>query len=257
MPIPHPSPRYCAKLAAALSRTYPAARCELEFRTPLQLLVSVILSAQCTDRRVNMVAPGLFRKYPDARSLAEIPQEELEREIRSTGFFRNKARNIRRCCQAIMERFKGEVPATMEELVTLDGVGRKTANVVLNAAFGKNEGVCVDTHVLRLSARLGLSRATTPEGVERDLMGLFPRARWGDVTHWLIWHGRRRCNARKPDCLHCEVRGMCPSFKKLSIPLKKQLPDASKSVREKPSGKSSRGFTSRRRISKTKNLRRK
>ncbi len=211
-----PTPSYCARVARVLAKTYPAAKCELDYRTPLQLLVAVILSAQCTDKRVNMVVPGLFKKYPDARHFSEVSQEDLEREIRSTGFYRNKAKNIRLCCQAIEERFGGRVPDTMEELLTLDGVGRKTANVILNVAFGKNEGVCVDTHVLRLSGRLGLSRETTPEGVERDLMKLFPRNQWGDITTWLIWHGRRRCNARKPDCAACELKPSCPSAGKFA-----------------------------------------
>jgi len=160
-----------------------------------------------------MVTPGLFKKYPDAPAFANVSQEELEEAIRSTGFYKNKARNIRACCQAIVERYRGQVPQTMEELISLDGVGRKTANVILNVAFGKNEGVCVDTHVLRLSGRLGLSKETTPEKVEQDLMKLFPRETWGDVTTWLIWHGRRRCFARSPDCENCELGGVCPSYK--------------------------------------------
>lgn len=225
-----------ADLIRILAATYPDARCELEFKTPVQLLVAVILSAQCTDKRVNMVTPALFQKYPDAPDLARIPQEKLEQAIHSTGFFRNKARNIRGCCRAIVERFGGCLPDTMEELLTLDGVGRKTANVILNVAFGKNEGVCVDTHVLRLSERLGLSKEKTPEGVERDLMRLFPREKWGDVTTWLIWHGRRRCAARRPDCAHCELKHLCPSSEKLPSPSKKQLPVRAKSGR----GESSR-----------------
>jgi endonuclease III len=207
------SPPYCSKLSASLKGAYPDAKCELHYHSPLQLLVAVILSAQCTDKRVNMVTPGLFKKYPDARAFAQVSQEELEEAIRSTGFYKNKARNIRLCCQAIVERFKGKVPETMEELISLSGVGRKTANVILNVAFGKNEGVCVDTHVLRLSGRLGLSKETTPEKVEQDLMKLFPREKWGDITTWLIWHGRRRCFARNPDCENCELAASCPSYK--------------------------------------------
>ena len=210
-------------LSRRLARAYPSAKCELDFSTPLQLLVAVILSAQCTDKRVNRVAPALFKKHPDARAFAKVSQKELEKLIHSTGFFRNKARMIRGCCRAILDRFGGRVPSTMEELVTLDGVGRKTANVILHVAYGKNEGVCVDTHVLRLSGRLGLSREKTPERVERDLMRLFPRKRWGDVSHWLIWHGRRRCFARGPDCAHCELRRLCPSFEILSEKPKKLL----------------------------------
>ena len=208
-----PSPQYCSKLTKLLKGTYPDAKCELHYKSPLQLLVAVILSAQCTDKRVNMVTPGLFEKYPDAQAFAQISQEDLEAAVRSTGFYKNKARNIRLCCQAIIERFGGKVPRTMEELISLDGVGRKTANVILNVAFGKNEGVCVDTHVLRLSGRLGLSKEATPEKVERDLMKLFPREKWGDATTWLIWHGRRRCFARNPDCENCELGDICPSYK--------------------------------------------
>jgi endonuclease III len=204
---------FCTKLSGLLQKTYPDAECELHYHSPLQLLVAVILSAQCTDKRVNMVTPGLFKKYPDAKAFAEVSQEDLEAATRSTGFYKNKARNIRLCCQAIMDRFGGKVPQTMEELISLDGVGRKTANVILNVAFGKNEGVCVDTHVLRLSERLGLSKETTPEKVEQDLMKLFPREKWGDITTWLIWHGRRRCFARNPDCENCELGTICPSYK--------------------------------------------
>jgi len=227
--------KFFVRLAKILKKTYPEARCELGFDSPAQLLVSVILSAQCTDQRVNMVTPGLFRKYPDAAAFARVSQGELEQAIHSTGFYRNKAKNIRGCCRTLVEKFSGRVPDTMEELLELDGVGRKTANVILNVAYGKNEGVCVDTHVLRLSGRLGLSRETTPEGVERDLMRLFPNKRWGDLTTWLIWHGRRRCFARKPDCLNCELKSLCPSYKKFSILSKKQLPDAPYSGRRNPS----------------------
>jgi len=197
-----------------LGKVYPQAKCELNYASPVQLLVAVILSAQCTDKRVNMVTPGLFQKYPDAEAFAKVSQEELEREIRSTGFYRNKAKNIRLCCQQLVQRFGGRVPDTMEELISLNGVGRKTANVILNVAYGKNEGVCVDTHVLRLSGRLGFSKKATPQDVERDLMQLFPRKMWGDVTSRLIWHGRRRCYARKPDCPNCEVKSLCPFPKK-------------------------------------------
>ena len=230
-----PASIYLQKVVRLLKRTYPNAKCELQYQSPLQLLVAVILSAQCTDKRVNIVTPGLFQKYPNAEHFARIPQEKLEKEIHSTGFYRNKARNIRLCCRAIVSRFKGRVPENMEELLTLDGVGRKTANVILNVAFGKNQGVCVDTHVLRLSGRLGLSRMKTPEKVERDLMRLFPQRQWGDLTHWLIWHGRRRCYARSPDCPNCELKGLCPSFGKFVFPSKKELPDALESGRGKGS----------------------
>lgn len=211
MAVARATPAVAAKIARLLARAYPDAKCELDFHGPLQLIVAVILSAQCTDKRVNMVTPELFRRYPDARAFAAATQEEIEQAIRSTGFYRNKAKNIRLCCQGILERFHGKVPDTMEALITLDGVGRKTANVILNVAYGKNEGVCVDTHVLRLSGRLGFSREKTPEGVEHDLMKLFPRNQWGDLTSRLIWHGRRRCSARKPDCEGCEVKSLCPS----------------------------------------------
>lgn len=205
-----PTSDYCSKLIKLLKKTYPRAKCELEYQSTLQLLVAVILSAQCTDKRVNMVTPGLFKKYSDAEHFARVSQEELETEIRSTGFYRNKARNIRLCCQAILERFDGRVPNTMEELVTLPGVGRKTSNVILNVAYGKNDGICVDTHVQRLSGRLGLSLHKGPEKIERDLIKLFPSKQWGDLSMLLIWHGRRRCYARSPDCVHCELKAICP-----------------------------------------------
>lgn len=230
-----PSKTCLHELLEILSTTYPGAKCELDYKGPLQLLVAVILSAQCTDKRVNMVTPALFKKYPDAESFVRVSQEELEQEIRSTGFYRNKANNIRLCCKGIVERFGGRVPQTMEELLTLNGVGRKTANVILNVAFGMNEGVCVDTHVLRLSGRLGLSEETTPEKVEQDLMKLFPRENWGNLTTWLIWHGRRRCYARSPDCVNCELKHLCPSYKKNAFTSKKQLSDGSEFGRREAS----------------------
>ena len=220
-----PDRSYGVRLTKLLARTYPEAECELSYASPVQLLVAVILSAQCTDKRVNMVTPSLFKKYPDAEHFMRASQEEIEKAIRSTGFYRNKAKNIRGCCRQLVERFGSRVPDTMEELLDLDGVGRKTANVILNVAYEKNEGVCVDTHVLRLSGRLGLSKQTTPEGVERDLIKLFPRKQWGDLTSWLIWHGRRRCFARRPDCQNCELKMICPSSKKFSVSVKKQLPE--------------------------------
>ncbi|MDD2710461.1 MAG: endonuclease III [Verrucomicrobiae bacterium] len=205
---------YPDKVMKILAAAYPNARCELDYKTPVQLLVAVILSAQCTDKRVNMVTPELFRKYPDARAFASAAPGELEEAIRSTGFFRSKARNIQACCRALVERFGGKLPGTMDELISLAGVGRKTANVLLDTVFGRNEGVCVDTHVLRLSGRLGFSQASDPEGVERDLMKLFKRNKWGKISTWLIWHGRRRCNARRPDCGNCELFRLCPSSEK-------------------------------------------
>ncbi len=197
-------------ILAALKKAYPGAHCELDHAKPLELLIATILSAQCTDKRVNMVTPGLFRKYRIALDFANVPQEVLEQEIRSTGFFRNKAKSIRACAKSIVERHNGEVPRTMEELTALGGVGRKTANVVLGNAFGINLGVVVDTHVGRLARRLGLTRETDPEKAERDLMKLVPQEDWALVSHLLIFHGRRRCSARKPDCPGCEARSLCP-----------------------------------------------
>jgi endonuclease-3 len=194
-----------------LRRTYPDAHCELNFSNPLELLIATILSAQCTDKRVNLVTAELFSKYRSAADYAHAPLAELEQAIQSTGFFRNKAKNIQACCRKLVERHAGEVPREMETLRQLDGVGRKTANVVLGNAFGVNEGVVVDTHVARLSQRLGLTREQTPEKIEQDLMRLVPREQWTLFSHWLIWHGRRRCPARKPDCAHCEIRKLCPS----------------------------------------------
>lgn len=202
-----------AQLVEVLPEVYPGARCELDFANPLQLLIATILSAQCTDKRVNMVTPKLFARYRDARAYARAPQERLENEIRSTGFFRNKAKSIRAAAAAIEERHRGEVPDSMEALHALPGVGRKTANVVLGNAFGKDEGVVVDTHVARLSARLRLTKETEAEKIEADLMKIVPRKHWTIWSHWLIWHGRRRCFARRPDCRHCEIFRLCPSGK--------------------------------------------
>jgi endonuclease-3 len=210
------------KILAALDRTYPDAHCELNHSNPLELLVATILSAQCTDKRVNLVTPGLFRKYPSAKAYAEADIRELENDIRTTGFYRNKAKNIKACCLALVEKHGGKVPATLEELVELDGVGRKTANVVLGNAFNKSEGVVVDTHVTRLSRRLGLTKETDPVKIEQDLMKLLPRKQWTLFSHWLIWHGRRRCNARKPDCAGCEIKTVCPSIGVEKITTKKQ-----------------------------------
>ena len=201
------------QLIDAFPQVYPGARCELDFRNPLELLVATILSAQCTDKRVNMVTPALFKKYPTAKDYASAPQAGLEKAIKSTGFFRNKAKSIRAAMRTIAEEHNGKVPNTMEELCALPGVGRKTANVVLSNAFGKNEGIVVDTHVARLSQRLGLTKQKDADKIERDLMKLVPREHWTDWSHWLIWHGRRRCFARKPDCNQCEVFRLCPSGK--------------------------------------------
>jgi len=199
------------ELALRLPRIYPTAHCELDFSTPLELLVATILSAQCTDKRVNLVTPALFARCRTAQEYAEIPQEELEGIIRTTGFFRSKATSIRGAARDIVAKHAGEVPRTMLELVDLPGVGRKTANVVLGNAFGINDGVVVDTHVTRLSLRLGLTRQKNPVKIEADLVKLFPREVWTLLSHWLIFHGRRRCSARKPDCPGCELRDICPS----------------------------------------------
>jgi endonuclease-3 len=202
-----------AQLVQILPEVYPGAHCELDFKNPLELLIATILSAQCTDKRVNMVTPALFAKYRQARDYANASQRELESLIKSTGFFRNKAKSIRGATSAMVERYAGKVPETMAELRKLPGVGRKTANVVLGNAFGKNEGIVVDTHVARLSQRLRLTRQVDPEKIERDLMKLVPREHWTNWSHWLIWHGRRRCFARKPDCRQCEIFRLCPSGK--------------------------------------------
>ncbi|MGB7768861.1 MAG: endonuclease III [Verrucomicrobiia bacterium] len=204
--------RRLKKIIAALDRTYPGAHCELDHRSPLELLIATILSAQCTDKRVNLVTQELFKEYRSAAEYAKAPLAELELAIKTTGFFRNKAKNIQACCRKLVERYDGEVPQTMEALTQLDGVGRKTANVVLGNAFGINAGVVVDTHVARLSNRLGLTRQGTPEKIERDLMALVPQKQWTLFSHWLIWHGRRRCFARKPDCAKCEVSKLCPQI---------------------------------------------
>jgi endonuclease-3 len=201
------------QLVKALAKVYPDAHCELDFRTPLELLVATILSAQCTDKRVNLVTPALFAKYRTAKDYAAARTETLEGMIRSTGFFRSKTKSIRAAAAAIVAKHAGRVPDTMEKLHGLPGVGRKTANVVLGNAFGKDEGIVVDTHVVRLSHRLRLTRQTDPEKIEQDLMKLVPRQHWTKWSHWLIWHGRRRCFARKPDCHRCEIFSLCPSGK--------------------------------------------
>src|SRR6202011_3845747 len=202
-----------ARLIKIWPKVYPDAHTELNFKNPLELLIATILSAQCTDKRVNMVTPLLFKKYRSAKDYADAPQAELENAIKSTGFFRNKTKNIRAATSTIASEFGAKVPDSMEQLRELPGVGRKTANVVLGNAFGKNEGIVVDTHVTRVSQRLRLTRNTDPEKIERDLMKLVPRKHWTDWSHWLIWHGRRRCFARKPDCSQCEILRLCPSGK--------------------------------------------
>ncbi len=204
-----------AELLARLPDIYPDAHCELNFMNPLELLVATMLSAQCTDKRVNIVTAVLFKRCKSAKDYAAIKQEELEEIIHSTGFFRNKAKNVRAMAAMLIARHGGSVPRTLDELAALPGVGRKTANVVLGNAFGINEGVVVDTHVARLSKRLGLTKHSDPVKIEHDLSALFPRERWTELSHWLIFHGRRRCPARKPDCANCELQDVCPSSGKV------------------------------------------
>jgi endonuclease-3 len=200
-----------------LKKEFPRPKTALLHTNPFQLLIATILSAQCTDERVNMVTPGLFAKYPTPGHFAAANQAELEEDIKSTGFFRMKSRNIIACSKAIVELHQGEVPRTMEQLVTLPGVGRKTANVVLGQAFGISSGVVVDTHVHRLAQRLGFSRETTPEGIEKDLMNLFQNKDWIDLGTVLILHGRKTCKARTPDCPACVVNTLCPSAALLTV----------------------------------------
>ena len=209
------SAKMAAELFIRLPQIYPDAHCELVYSNPLELLVATILSAQCTDKRVNIVTQDLFKRCRTAEDYASIPQEELEAIVRSTGFYRNKAKNLRAMGAALVAKHGGEVPSTLEALAALPGAGRKTANVVLGNAFSKNEGVVVDTHVGRLSQRLGLTSFQDPIRIEQDLIKLFPRDSWTNLSHWLIFHGRRRCPARKPDCPHCELQDICPSAPKL------------------------------------------
>lgn len=197
------------KIVRQLGRTYPGVTTALDYGNPLELLVATILSAQCTDQRVNVVTRDLFRRYRTAADYARADQEELERQIQSTGFFRNKAKSIRACCQALVEKFAGQVPADIDELVRLPGVGRKTANVVLGTAFQVSSGIVVDTHVARVSFRLGLTKNKDPVKIEEDLMGLIPRKNWIDFGHQVIHHGRQICIARKPKCPECPLLPHC------------------------------------------------
>ncbi len=199
------------KIFAALDQLFPLATCALRHENPFQLLVATILSAQCTDERVNKVTPELFQKYPTPQDFAALRQPVLEREIRSTGFFRNKSKNIIGAAKRIVSDFAGQVPQTMEEMLTLPGVARKTANVVLGTAFGIPSGVVVDTHVFRIARRLKLSKQKTPEKVEQDLMKLVPQDRWIAFGHQVIWFGRKICNARKPLCAECPLESTCDS----------------------------------------------
>jgi len=195
---------------AELRRLYPDAHCALDFQSPFQLLVATILSAQCTDVRVNMVTPALFKKYPTPAKMAAAEQDDLETLIRSTGFFRNKAKSIKGAATRIHEYHDGEVPATMDELLKLPGVARKTANVVLGNAFNINVGMVVDTHIGRLGKRLGFTKSENPTIVERDLMALFPSETWCELAHLLIYHGRQVCSSRKPACDRCTLAEFCP-----------------------------------------------
>jgi endonuclease III len=199
------------KILQRLKQLYPNATCSLDYTTPVQLLVATILSAQCTDERVNIVTPELFRRFPDAPSLAGAELEELESLVRSTGFYRNKSKNIQGACQRIVTEFQGVVPQTMEELLTLPGVARKTANVVLAHAYGINAGVTVDTHVKRLCGRLGLTKHTEPVPIEQDLIKLLPQVDWENWSIRLVYHGRAVCQARKPNCAECTLADLCPS----------------------------------------------
>lgn len=200
-----------AEIYRLLEEEYPDAHCELNHENPYQLAVATILSAQTTDVRVNMVTPDLFERYPEPRDLAGAEQEEVEEIVRSTGFFRNKAKNIIGFATELVEEHDGEMPRTLKELHAMPGVGRKTANVILGNAFDINEGVVVDTHVKRLAYLMKLTRQKTPEKVERDLMPLFPREDWTMLSHLLIWHGRAVCDARNPACEKCVVSHLCPS----------------------------------------------
>ena len=199
------------QIISDLQQTYPDAHFELNYHDPLELMVATILSAQCTDKQVNIVTQNLIKKYRQAADYTTVPLEELQNDIRRIGLFRNKAKSIQNACRALVENHDGKVPQTMPELVALAGVGRKTANVILGNAFDINEGVVVDTHVKRLCDRLRITSAKTPEKIEKDLIKLVPRENWTLFSHWIIWHGRRRCDARKPDCPACEIQQLCPT----------------------------------------------
>lgn len=202
-------PKRVAAILAKLDAAYPNATCELKHEDAFQLLISTILSAQCTDVRVNQVAETLYKKYPDAKALAYATPSELEQEIRPTGFFRNKTKSVMGASKAIIERFGGEVPRTMEEILTLPGVARKTGNVVLGTAYGIPSGIVVDTHVQRIANRLDLTRNEDPKKIEQDLMQVIPKQKWIQFSHQIIWHGRRVCQARKPKCMECNLETLC------------------------------------------------
>lgn len=207
-----------------LQREYPDAKCALNHSNAFELLIATILSAQCTDERVNKVTAELFRKYRGPADFAAVRQEELERDIHSTGFYRNKAKNIIAASRLILEKFNGQVPTRMEDLLTLPGVARKTANVVLGCAYGIAEGIVVDTHVSRLSQRLGLTKNTAPEKIEKDLMQIVPKRHWVMFSHWLIFHGRKVCKARNPACGECVLADLCPSYPVFMAGKNKQIP---------------------------------
>lgn len=198
------------KIISVLAKTYPHAKIALEYKTPFQLAVVTILSAQSTDKQVNMISPALFKRFKTVKAMAEADQKELEQYVHSTGFFRNKAKNVKAMAQMVLTKFKGVLPDNMEDLLLLPGVARKTANVILFNAFGKNEGIAVDTHVKRLSQRLGLSKNEDPNKIEQDLLKLFPQNLWGKINHYLIDHGRNICDAKKPKCEICPVKNLCP-----------------------------------------------
>jgi endonuclease-3 len=213
-----------AQIISGLRKAYPDAHCELNYTDPLELLIATILSAQCTDKQVNIVTESLFKKYRSAKDFAGAPLTDLEQDIKRIGLFRAKAKNIQSACRDLVEKHNSDVPRTMEELTALAGVGRKTANVVLGNAYNINIGIVVDTHVARLSHRLNLTTKSTPEKIEEALQQLVPRDEWCLFSHLLIWHGRRRCYARTPDCPNCEIKQFCPTGQKvLSLPPEKSL----------------------------------
>ena len=199
-----------------LHETYPDATCSLDFKTPFQIVVAVALSAQCTDERVNKTTPALFERCKTIQDFADIELEELEKIIHPCGFYKNKAKNIKLCAKQVLENFGGEVPQTMDELLTLAGIGRKSANVILLEAFGIANGIAVDTHAKRISNRIGLSSQSEPEKIEQDLLKIFPKEYLKDVNHLLVWHGRKTCDSRKPRCENCTVKDFCEYYKKFS-----------------------------------------
>jgi endonuclease III len=214
MPTAADKRKRAAEILKRLRKAYPDAGCELTFSNPLELAVAAILSAQCTDKRVNLVTPSLFRKYRTAADWAATPQATLENEIRSTGFFRNKARNIRALCAELAEKFGGRIPDDLDTLITLPGIGRKTANLLIATAYGK-PGIVVDTHFKRLSQRLGFTSNEDPDKIEFELKAIVPEKDWTAWSHSMVFHGRRCCYARSPNCLECPISDLCPSFSKL------------------------------------------